>query len=73
MLYRTQFRKRSWNGWIGHHITKKDITIPKTNLARAKWNAVKLPVPTKIKSISQYNFNGGHTQIKGKIQELLKK
>lgn len=37
----------------------------------AKWIAIKLPIPPKI-TISQYNFNGVHIQIKEKIQKLLK-
>lgn len=72
MFYKSQYRKSFWNERIGHHVTKKDVTIPKTNLAIAKWTAIKLPVPLKITNIPQYNFNGGHTPIKENIPELLK-
>lgn len=54
---------------IGHHITNKDVTIPKTNLAIAKGTSVKLPIPSKITNILQYDLKEGHTQIKEKIQE----
>lgn len=35
------------------YITNKDVTIPKTNLAVAKWTAIKFPAPSKITNIPQ--------------------
>lgn len=72
MFYKSQYRKISWSERIGHHVTKKDVTIPKTNLAIAKRTATKLPVPPKIANIPQYYFNGEHTPIKENIPEFLK-
>lgn len=57
---------------IGHYITKKDLTIAKTNLCIAKCTAIKWSILSRITNVTQYNLNRRHTQIKEKIQELLK-
>lgn len=57
---------------IGHHTTNKGVTIPKNNLAIAKWTTIKWSNASKITDVSQYNLKRGYSKIKEKIQELLK-